>query len=272
MPRTRHGALRAPAMHEACRVRCRCAAEPRRGSALLFLALIWTALCCVDARVLSSSPTTTLSFVGRRSLPGESRVRPRAMHEETMSVNEISLWKVVLLASAAVLLGAAARSQSSQLPELAWTERSDWINVKTDVSPAAVGNGLANDTLAIQTALDAAFNGDTKGTTIYFPPGTYRITATVNLEGGTSRFGVNLVGHGRTTSIIWDGATGGNMLKINGNPYGRYTGLTLDGQDRAASGFYHYNTNGWFETSIRYKHVRLTHINGDGIFAVPNDA
>ena len=47
------------------------------------------------------------------------------------------------------------------IPSLAWQERSDWINVQTDVTPAAVGDGQADDTAAIQAALD--IGGDEDG-------------------------------------------------------------------------------------------------------------
>jgi hypothetical protein len=36
------------------------------------------------------------------------------------------------------------------IPALHWTERSDWINVKTDITPAAVGDGVKDDTAALQ--------------------------------------------------------------------------------------------------------------------------
>jgi hypothetical protein len=54
-----------------------------------------------------------------------------------------------------------ACAPAAQLPVLAWTERSDWINVKTDVTPAAVGDGIADDTAAIQAALNVPGNGTT---------------------------------------------------------------------------------------------------------------
>lgn len=161
-----------------------------------------------------------------------------------------------------------SRLQAAQLPVLAWTERSDWINVKTDVTPAAVGDGINDDTAAIQAALNSPGNG----VTIYFPPGTYKVTNSLTLNGGTSHFGVNLIGHGRSTTLAWYGASGGNFITINGNAYGRYVGLILDGRGLAASGFYHYNTIGMFETSIRYKHIGLYNFTGSALYAVTGDA
>jgi hypothetical protein len=92
------------------------------------------------------------------------------------------------------------------IPELAWEERSDWINVRTDVTPAAVGDGLADDTPAIQAALDMLGKEGTWGQPLvaYLPPGTYRITETLRIEGPA--LGLALIGHGRTTRLVWDAA------------------------------------------------------------------
>jgi hypothetical protein len=51
----------------------------------------------------------------------------------------------------------------------------------------AVGNGIANDTAAIQAAIDAA-----QGTQqVFFPAGTYKVTATLNLYKGSNLIGIN---------------------------------------------------------------------------------
>ena len=69
------------------------------------------------------------------------------------------------------------------LPRLDWEERSDWINVKTKVTPKAVGDGVADDTAAIQAALDSLKSeGYAFPNTIYLPPGSYRITRTLRWE------------------------------------------------------------------------------------------
>jgi hypothetical protein len=166
----------------------------------------------------------------------------------------------------ALLLMKLTLGSAAQIPVLGWTERSDWINVKTDVSPAAVGDGVADDTLALRAALSMGGHG----TTIYFPPGTYKITGTITNNCGTSRTAVNLIGHGRSTTIKWFGAAGGNMIQINGNPRARYEGLILDGRNLAASGFYQFNTL-YFETEIRYRHVGLYNFTGAAIYTPAND-
>jgi len=134
-----------------------------------------------------------------------------------------------------------------ELPSLPWTERSDWVNVQTDVTPAAQGDGQADDTAAIQAALSAAKDGSV----VFLPPGTYRVTATLTLTGPLT--GTSLIGCGRDTRIVWDGPEGGRMFHSNGVAYGRYVGLVWDGRGKAAVGFHHgaYNR---FETEGRHEY------------------
>lgn len=60
----------------------------------------------------------------------------------------------------------------------------------------AIGDGSTNDTAAIQGAINA-LPGPGSGGTIYFPPGTYVCTSTIDL-----RAGVHLVGSGWGSTII----------------------------------------------------------------------
>jgi hypothetical protein len=141
-----------------------------------------------------------------------------------------------------------AAGPAPAIPELAWEERSDWVNVRKAVPPAG-GDGVADDTPAIQAALDRLADG----ATVYFPPGTYRVTKT--LQSPPGRFlGVSLVGHGRATVLAWDGAAGGRMFwTADGLPYSRYVGLTWDGRGKAAVGFDH-ACRKVFETEVRHQH------------------
>lgn len=156
-----------------------------------------------------------------------------------------------------VLLGAAVLAEDAKAdmgdpapttPELAWEERSDWVNVRK-ATPAARGDGVADDTAAVQAALDRIADGST----LYFPPGTYRLTRT--LQSPPGRFlGVTLIGHGRTTVLSWHGEAGGRMFwTADGMPYTRYVGLTWDGRGKAAVGFDH-ACRKVFETEIRHQH------------------
>ena len=107
--------------------------------------------------------------------------------------------------------GAGTVSAQPAIPALNWEKRSDWVSVKSDVTPPATGDGVADDTAAIQKALD----GVGSGSTVYLPAGTYRITNTLVLKSpgrGGVLTGVLIVGHGRDTRLVWDGKPGGSMF------------------------------------------------------------
>jgi len=109
-----------------------------------------------------------------------------------------------------------------------------WINVK-NAPYSAVGDGSADDTAAIQAALDdAAFGSTSERNAVYFPPGLYRITDTLLLTKG---MGVRLIGVGRVQGstaylppgyrgrdtgavLFWDGDPGESLLKIHGTNFG----------------------------------------------------
>lgn len=152
----------------------------------------------------------------------------------------------------------AAHAASPDIPSLHWNERSDWINVKTDVDPRALGDGVADDTLALQEALASLHDG----TTLYLPPGTYRLTDTLVLQGPIH--GVLIVGHGRDTRLVWDGPEGGRMFRSNGAAYSRYVGLSWDGRNKAAVGFEH-QADKRFETEVRHQHEAYRNFTGTGI-------
>ncbi|MCX6985442.1 MAG: glycosyl hydrolase family 28-related protein [Lentisphaerae bacterium] len=148
----------------------------------------------------------------------------------------------------------APTKSTGMIPELNWEKRSDWIDVKTDVKPAAKGDGVADDTEAIQAALNMA-NKAMTGTTIYFPPGTYRITKTLTLGNNVKNArlqGVLLVGHGRNTVFAWDGEDKGRMFWLIGAANTRYVGIVWDGRGKAAVGIDHSARH--FETELRHQH------------------
>lgn len=77
----------------------------------------------------------------------------------------------------------------------------------------ATGNGTTDDTATVQATINAA----TAGGTIYFPPGTYRITATLTVTVA----GVRLAGAGRQATVI--------SIDTGLTPSGVNTGTVLGG-------------------------------------------
>jgi Pectate lyase superfamily protein len=129
---------------------------------------------------------------------------------------------------------------------------ASWGNVKALYG--AVGNGVADDTAAIQHAL-ADLGKPGKPQVLYFPAGTYKITATLNLTGvsaqGADNYrwgGVGIIGDSpATTTIKWHGPAGGAMLIQDGGLGTRYSRLTWDG-----SGTAQYGVAQWWDTSQGY--------------------
>ena len=61
-------------------------------------------------------------------------------------------------------------------PTLDWQPRSGWVSV-VDPFCGAKGDGKTDDTAAIQKCL----SNMTSGSVLHFPPGTYRITSTLEV-------------------------------------------------------------------------------------------
>lgn len=77
----------------------------------------------------------------------------------------------------------------------------------------AIGNGVANDTVAVLAAVAAARAAD--GPSVYFPAGRYNIAANINgsLSWPVNAGGLHLDGDGfNSTFLIWTGASDGTMI------------------------------------------------------------
>lgn len=122
----------------------------------------------------------------------------------------LTLAALLLAGSVASPLIAVERPDpASILPVIDRIPAQSWINVKTDVEPRAVGDGVADDTKALQAGLDRLSGGadDREAAVLYLPPGTYRITDRLVMSRVHRRPGNRMVGHGAATRIVWDGVT-----------------------------------------------------------------
>lgn len=101
-------------------------------------------------------------------------------------------------------------------PATALTNSSFLYNVK-DAPYLAAGDGVTDDTAAINNALSAA--GAAGGGIVYLPPGQYRITNVLNVPGGVWFHGVGFVpneGAIPTGSVLFGANSGASMVRMNG--------------------------------------------------------
>ena len=114
-----------------------------------------------------------------------------------------------------------------------------YLNVR---SYGAVGNGAANDTTAIQKAIDAT---QAAGGVVFLPRRTYKITTTLEVTGSVTLVGEGDAGWPSTyrsdlppTRLLWAGADDddGDMLRFVSPPWGGVRGIALDGGGLATCG------------------------------------
>jgi hypothetical protein len=77
------------------------------------------------------------------------------------------------------------------------------------VNFGAVGNGIANDTAALQNTINAARTAG-GGAIAYIPRGNYRITSTLFMTGSNYVVG----GCGYWSRLVWGGTSGGTMMRL----------------------------------------------------------
>ena len=107
----------------------------------------------------------------------------------------------------------------------------------------AIGDGSADDTAAMQAAIDAASRTGGPGRLV-IPRGTYLISKTLVIEGtvGLHMSGASSMGLGmpylhptgpktNTTNLIWIGAEGGTLLQLRWSGANTFDDFCLDGRD-----------------------------------------
>lgn len=124
----------------------------------------------------------------------------------------------------------------------------------------AAGDGATDDTEAMQDAIDAAGNNRA----VYFPAGTYLISATINLRPGGAYFGVgaasvikqaNAVNLSRLVAWPDDGVT---------DRYCAMRDLTIDGNRDNNTGTTTYGLFGHMVQWSELRNVRVQYVHGDG--------
>ncbi len=139
----------------------------------------------------------------------------------------------LVFASATSLLPPAGRADEFVGP------LAGWGNVKTDFG--AVGDGVADDTAALQKALDDLRSEKRQYHVLYVPAGQYRITRMLELARTAHEESkdVTLIGEDPLgTAIVWDGQENGVMFLYSAW-YSRVGRLTFDGRGKALTALRH---------------------------------
>lgn len=110
-----------------------------------------------------------------------------------------------------------------------------WLNVKRDFG--AIGDGVADDTLPFQYALNALSSPTSHSPVLYVPAGTYKITAPLEFVATNCALycsGKSVIGESPATTFLqWFGkSTQAAMFTLDGIYRMQFNRLTLDGRGR----------------------------------------
>ena len=166
--------------------------------------------------------------------------------------------KSTLLGGASFLMGARGMAGAEGPPT-----SHEWINVR---ELGAAGDGKADDTKAIQRALDAA--GEVKGA-VFVPPGVY-LCADLQMRPGTALVGIptwNYSGPGGTALRLASGEAK-CLLNIGGARGATIDGLALEGGElgKGVHGIFLDKPNYLqHEDSFRIERCQVVRFTGDGV-------
>jgi hypothetical protein len=139
----------------------------------------------------------------------------------------------------------------------------------------AVGDGVADDSLALQEAFDAVFKNGAGGGFLLIPPGTYRVTRTLHVlpqPGSDITRHSGIIAHGaRIRSAIADG---GNVIEIVSRATVRFLlveGIDILGLGKEGAGIYlECDSNEHYLYNCCLRDVVVQQCGGDGCRMVGN--
>ncbi|MFK4489226.1 glycosyl hydrolase family 28-related protein [Bradyrhizobium sp. USDA 336] len=149
----------------------------------------------------------------------------------------------------------ASLASTSSLAAEEMSRQDAFLNVQTNYG--AVGDGIHDDTAALQRAIDDISLGRSRGV-LFLPAGTYRVTNTLHFPIGAGGGIISGTGcypgdprtkkrTGPHTVVVWDGEPGGTMLSAEGNLGWQISNVTFVGamskRDRRAGVIYHCKYN-----------------------------
>lgn len=177
------------------------------------------------------------------------------------------VWRLCLVA---LIVSPSVAYDPPSIPAMRWGEGfSDWSlgNVKTAFG--AIGDGVHDDTAAVQAALSeltANEEGNGGNHTVYFPPGTYLITSTLLLN---RTAGSLIVGCGSLSTLLWGGAPGNattatRLFWSDGNTRAQFEGLSFDGANTCGVGLDH-DSHTIYESRVVHRSLAFVRFTVAGI-------